>query len=77
MAHLTYANVIPGGIKPTDFWHRGTNDDTCSRCRKEVPEDDVPIMLWANDGEDMLIFCEACCGIEKRPEPDDNYPGAW
>jgi hypothetical protein len=54
--------LIPGGVLPNDHWHRGTNDRTCSRCRREVPDEDVPLMLWSEDGEDMLIYCEACLG---------------
>lgn len=54
-------DLIPGGIKPTDHWHIGTNDDTCSRCRKEVPEKDVPLLLFRGEhGDDVLIYCEAC-----------------
>jgi len=59
--HLT--QIIPGGILPNDHWHRGTNDGTCSRCRREARwGDGVPVMLWKNDGNDMLIYCEACLG---------------
>jgi hypothetical protein len=54
------ATIIPGGIRPSDHWHRRTNDGTCSRCRREVPEDDVPLLLWRNDGHDMLAYCERC-----------------
>jgi hypothetical protein len=52
--------MIPGGIKPTDHWHRGTNDGTCSRCRAAIAEDEVPLMLWTEDGADMLIYCQKC-----------------
>lgn len=49
-------------ILETDHWHVGRNDNTCSRCRKPVPDDDVPIMVFANDGDRMLIYCEGCIG---------------
>jgi hypothetical protein len=70
-ANATLAAMIPGGIKPTDHWHIRLNDGTCSRCRKEVPDDDVPLMLFGaadNEGDcDMLIYCEAClAGAEGR-----------
>jgi hypothetical protein len=55
---------LSGGIKTTDHWHRKTNDRTCSRCRREVPEDDVPLMVWSPDGHDMLIYCERCIAGE-------------
>jgi hypothetical protein len=60
---LTIDQIIPGGIKASDHLHVGTNDNTCSRCRKAIEEDECPLMLWANDGNDMWIFCEACCGV--------------
>jgi hypothetical protein len=47
------------GIKPTDHWHRRTNDWTCSRCRKPLAEGDVPLIFWSSDGEHMLIYCVA------------------
>jgi hypothetical protein len=50
--------IIPGGIRPTDHWHIRRSDGTCSRCRREVPEKDVPLYLWKND--DMLTYCERC-----------------
>ena len=66
------AQFVPCGVKPTDYWHRRTNDGTCSRCRAEVPDHEVPLMMWSPDGHDMLIYCEACLGVE-RGEPDDDW----
>lgn len=63
---LSVEQIVPGGIRPTDHWHRGMNDNTCSRCREEVPEEDVPLLFWKNDGHDLLIYCEACLGVERR-----------
>lgn len=57
---------VPGGILATDHWHIGRNDGTCSRCRKPVPDDDVPLRLWKRGGHDMLTYCEAYLGIKKR-----------
>lgn len=55
--------LVPGGIKPTDFVHRVINDHSCSRCRKPIDlVEAVPLMLWLGDGDDMLIYCEACLG---------------
>lgn len=62
MTHLTIDGIIPGGIAPTDHVHRDTRDDTCSRCRNLVPDDQVPLMLWFNGDRDMLIYCETCIG---------------
>jgi NAD-dependent SIR2 family protein deacetylase len=62
--HGDVKGVIPEGIKPTDHWHVETNDNTCSRCRHDVPEDDVPLILWSDDGNDMLIYCPKCMGWE-------------
>lgn len=53
--------LVPGGILATDHVHVHTNDGTCSRCRREVPDDDVPLMLWTDAaGERMLIYCQRC-----------------
>jgi hypothetical protein len=68
--HASTGDVIPGGIKPTDHWHVETNDNTCSRCRQDVPEEDVPLLLWSDDGNDMLIYCGKCMGWE--PPLDDE-----
>lgn len=62
MAQVHLAQIIPYGILPSDYWHRGTNDRTCSRCRREVPDCEAPLMLWRNDGDDLLIYCGACLG---------------
>lgn len=54
-------SIIPGGIKPTDFCHKETNDNTCSRCRRAIREDEIPITLWRDsDPNDMWIFCNDC-----------------
>jgi hypothetical protein len=40
------------------------NDDTCSRCREPVPEDEVPLMIWIGKlRNDLLIYCDRCLGI--------------
>ena len=71
MAQVHLTEIIPGGILPTDHWHRVTDDGTCSRCRQSVPDEDVPLRLWQNNGSDMLTYCEACLGVEK---PTDDAP---
>ena len=58
--------IIPGGIKPTDRWHHIVSDNTCSRCRAEIKFDEVPVLLWTDDGLDLLIYCEACIGVATR-----------
>jgi hypothetical protein len=55
-------NVVPGGILPSDHLHVKTNDRTCSRCRREIDDEAVPLMLWIEPGDDMFIFCPSCCG---------------
>jgi hypothetical protein len=67
---LAIKHIVPGGVLPTDHIHRTTNDRTCSRCRKPVPEEEVPIMLWIGaSGDDLLIYCGACLD---NPEPEGN-----
>jgi hypothetical protein len=64
--NLPIEDIVPGGIRPSDYVHIVVNDRTCSRCRLPVPEDDVPLMLWSEKGADMclLIYCESC--LEER-----------
>lgn len=76
MAH-SVDQFVPGGIKPEDHWHRRTNDGTCSRCRALIPEGDGPLLLWMNDGHDMLAYCEDCLGIEREEYPDDGPTDPW
>ena len=58
---------IPGGILSTDRWHVKTNDGTCSRCGRLVPDDDAPLHVWR--GDDMLTYCERC--LKARPDDTD------
>jgi hypothetical protein len=60
MATINTEQIIPGGIKPTDHWHRITSDNTCSRCRTEIGFDECPLLLWTDDRMNLLIYCEAC-----------------
>ena len=62
------ADFVPGGILPSDHAHRVTSDGTCSRCRREIGECEVPLMLWTRDGEIMWIFCDGCiaAGVPKE-----------
>lgn len=54
-------NEIKANILPTDFVHYMTSDDTCSRCRRAIDEDEVPLRFWpASDTNKMLVYCEAC-----------------
>jgi hypothetical protein len=64
MAMADIADVVPGGLLPTDHVHVRTNDGTCSRCRRACDDDDdnIPLLVWIGDGERMLIFCQDCLG---------------
>lgn len=68
-------SLVPGGIQTTDHVHIDTNDGTCSRCRKAIGEDEVPLMLWSRGGRDMLIYCNDCDALEHF-EIDDDDGGA-
>lgn len=70
--------LVPGGILRTDFCHVDTFDETCSRCRKAIPEDDVPLLLWIGKGKDMYAYCRDCNGFDddQRGAHDDEY-GDW
>lgn len=54
------ATFVPGGIKPTDHWHRDDNDGTCSRCRDLVSDYGDPLTMWSGCGNKVLIYCWAC-----------------
>lgn len=63
---LPIETLVPGGILESDHVHVGTNDETCSRCRRAVPEHEVPILLWLTP-DDLLIYCNVC-----TQTPDDR-----
>lgn len=56
--------IVPGGILPDDRWHILVSDDTCSRCRKPIGEDEVPLLIWSGCGNNMLSYCERCTGAD-------------
>ena len=60
--------VIPGGILPTDHAHRVTVDGTCSRCRREIDDDEVPIMLWTDD-DTLWMYCNGCDALTRPAVP--------
>jgi hypothetical protein len=64
--------LVPGGILPSDRLHVGTYDETCSRCRKPIPEEQVPLLLWTNHGNDLFSFCCDCLGVESGPSPEEE-----
>jgi len=67
---------IPGGITASDHCHEKTNDNTCSRCRRKIHDDEVPILLWSQkDNNRMWIFCNDCDGSQGGYEPvqDDHF----
>ncbi len=67
------ADIVPGGLKPGDHIHRKTNDGSCSRCRRQVPEDEVPLMIWIS-GDDLLIYCGPCLETtEPEGNPDEQH----
>lgn len=47
-------------IKESDHVNYMTSDEKCSRCRKDIDEDEVPLRLWAQDPNYMWIYCESC-----------------
>ena len=60
---ISIDQLVPGGIRPDDHWHHSTYDDTCSRCRQPIAEDEVPLLIWrGEDGADMLSYCPTCMG---------------
>jgi hypothetical protein len=72
-APFSIETFIPGGVLPDDHWHQVICDDTCSRCRKAIAEDEAPRMIWSGDGSRMLVYCETCLG---GPHDGGCSPGA-
>ena len=62
-SEIAIGEIIPGGILPTDFVHCPGYDQTCSRCRKPISEDEIPLLLWLGDGDRMLSYCGECWGV--------------
>ena len=57
--------MISIDIQPTDFKHIGHYDETCSRCRRKIREEEVPLLLWTDDNPEgdksiMWSYCEDC-----------------
>jgi hypothetical protein len=59
---LNLEDIPLGGIREDDHLFKQTNDGTCSRCREELAEAEVPLMLWPSgaDGDDLYQFCQRC-----------------
>ncbi len=68
---IDITELIPGGIKGSDHLHRGTYYETCSRCRLEFAEDDIPLLCRVHDGRDLYAFCRDCNGLESIDPPDE------
>jgi len=59
-------------IRKTDHLHYITSDDTCSRCRRKIPDDDIPLRFWPkSDRNYMLIYCDNCIDEVVYPIEDD------
>ncbi len=58
---------VPEGILATDHIHAPAYDETCSRCRRPIPDEEVPLLLWLPpDQVGMLAYCDRC----QVPESD-------
>ncbi len=62
--------TIPGGILDRDHIHAGAEDGTCSRCRRPIPEDEVPVRYWEGDGPGLRIwvYCDGCNAFGRAAE---------
>jgi hypothetical protein len=74
MKPVSVEGLIPGGIERTDRWHLGTDDGKCSRCGEMPPEDDVPLLIWSEGGNNMLRYCEQCLGVADPFNPHGSGP---
>lgn len=66
--------LIPGGIRASDHAHVGTSDESCSRCRRPLREDEVPLRCREGDGTVMWIWCDDCSGFERQAPDDAGAP---
>lgn len=63
------------GIDIRKWHHRHyiTSDDTCSRCRRKIADDEIPLRFWPkSDRNYMLIYCDACIGHVMIPADKDE-----
>lgn len=60
--------LVPGGILETDKCHVMTDDGTCSRCGKEIGEDEMPVRFWDASGHLMWTYCEDCHALNFGPQ---------
>jgi hypothetical protein len=35
-------------------------DGMCSKCGLQIPDEHVPLILWADGGKLMWVYCELC-----------------
>ena len=47
-------------IKPTHHVNYKTSDGKCSRCRRTIQDEEVPLLIWLYDPNRMLIYCDDC-----------------
>lgn len=48
-------------IRPTDYRHVNHYDETCSRCRRKIAEEEVPFLFWPDDNSNIMwSYCEDC-----------------
>ena len=66
------SGFLDGGIRVNDHLHVGTYDETCSRCRRAIREDEVPLMLWINQAHDMYAYCTDCDGMTPIQGPREE-----
>lgn len=71
--------TAPFEILPTDwrfvgpyYIEEGEPDCICSRCRKQILEDEIAIRAWPADGRSEYRFHPECLGFETFDLRDDE-----
>ena len=60
-------------IRKTDYLHYITSDETCSRCRRKIPDEDIPLRFWPRENRNyMLIYCDDCIDSVVYPIEDEE-----
>ena len=74
--------LLKVNVLPTDKIYYMTSENICSRCRRKLREDEVPLMFWpeppegeryTDHGRDwLLIYCNDCIEGVLQPVNDDK-----
>ena len=60
-------------IRKWHHLHYITSDDTCSRCRRKITDDEIFLRFWPRENRNyMLIYCDDCIDHVIKPVDEDE-----